>query len=490
MRALLAALLLAAPVAAQEMPLAPRSDFGRVVVSERQLSGDRDIVLEQVFGDEFDSEPAYTYPEISGYRKLGRSVGRLDVLTDQGVGYCTAFIVSDKYLLTNHHCVPGPEGLTIQSVQFVAGYVETGVREGTRTYSVNAVPVESSEALDYAVLEVFGNPSEDWGTLPLLPMEIGADTHGGLPLLIIGHPIRLALHISRKECRAALRNPVSAGKLRHTCDTLQGNSGSPVFSEDLRAVIALHHAGSRKDGVNFAIPMSAIVAQSELLAGLVDAAAPAPEPDPTPAPEPGEPEVAQRPCSGAGAHYAAASGIGSRGALEAHLGFYGHCEYAAFAKSLLAALEAPEPAPEPDPDPEPPAALTAEDRAKDWLEDFHAAMAGTAEEEIGFYYDRFLMHGVPHERNEFLEDLRASRAQNPDTEFRLLPETVRAECTSGWCRLTFVNEVTIYIDSLTSPDGRRALPSRNAMTISVLRDGDDFAITEVIARSCAAVDTC
>ena len=491
LRALLAVALLVPGLApAQEMPLAPRSDFGRVVVSERQLSGDGDIVLEQVFGAEFDSEPAYTYPEISGYRQLGRAVGRLDVLTDQGVGYCTAFIVSDKYLLTNHHCVPGPEGLTIQSVQFVAGYVETGVREGTKVYSVNAVPVESDEALDYAVLEVFGNPAAEWGTLPILPMEIAADTHGGLPLLVIGHPIRLALHISRKECRAALRNPVSAGKLRHTCDTLQGNSGSPVLSEDLRVVIALHHAGSRKDGVNFAIPMSAILERSELLAGLVDAAAPAPDPAPDPGPDeaPGTPpDTARLSCSGAGAHYGAASGIGTRAALEAHLGFYGHCEYAPFAEALLAAMEAPDPAPDPvpdpEPDPEPPVAATVEDRARAWLEAFFDAMEVSPEAMAPFYYDRVVADGRVWSRAQIVDRQRESFARSPRRELTFHPETFSAECTSGYCRLFYENTVVTY------PDGS-ATAERYDVQSSVLIEGDAFAITEVIARRCSSLEAC
>ncbi|MBT6545344.1 MAG: trypsin-like serine protease [Rhodobacteraceae bacterium] len=29
----------------------------------------------------------------------------MDVLSDKGISTCTAFIVSDRYIITNHHCV-------------------------------------------------------------------------------------------------------------------------------------------------------------------------------------------------------------------------------------------------------------------------------------------------------------------------------------------------------------------------------------------------
>ncbi|MBO0902601.1 DUF2610 domain-containing protein [Jiella sonneratiae] len=54
----------------------------------------------------------------------------------------------------------------------------------------------------------------------------------------------------------------------------------------------------------------------------------------------GEPEAPQAlSCSGAGTHFAVAQKLGTRAALEAHLGFYGHCPYAPFAKALLDSME-------------------------------------------------------------------------------------------------------------------------------------------------------
>ena len=273
--AALAACSLALPLSAQDVPLGPRSDFGKVVLTDNQVSGGG-VTLEQVFGGGFDSEPAYRYPDISGYRKMGRAVGRLDIATDKGTAHCTSFLISDTYLLTNGHCLQ-IEGARVQAVNFVAGYVENGVTDNTRIYSVNPEPVEISppDDLDYAILEVFGAPAQDWGTLPLQAFTFDPDRHAGLPLIVIGHPIDMAQHISRKECRAAARNLLSNNRLRHTCDTLRGNSGSPVIGEDGRKVIALHHAGDSINGVNFAVPIAAIAERSPIVAALIAPAKPA-----------------------------------------------------------------------------------------------------------------------------------------------------------------------------------------------------------------------
>ena len=273
---------LTAPAAlAQDFPLGPRSDFGKVVLTETQAAGgDGPITLEQVIGGAFDSEPAYLYPEVSGYRQLGRAVGRLNVLSNLGTGVCTAFVISDTHLMTNGHCFDH-KGETIQAVSFIAGYVETGIKETTETYAVNPVPLElsPSDDLDYAILEVFGKPSRDWGILPLDAFAFDPEAHAGLPLIIIGHPARMAQHISRKDCRVAQRKPLAEDRLRHTCDTLGGNSGSPVISDDSRKVIALHHAGDAKNGVNFAVPMALIADRSPIVAKLLDRPAPQ-DPDP------------------------------------------------------------------------------------------------------------------------------------------------------------------------------------------------------------------
>ena len=212
----------------------------------------------------YQNEPISNYREGSVFSKLGMSVGRLDVLSDRGISTCTAFIVSDRHIITNHHCTDLSylTGATrIDAIQFVAGYTKTGVEEITRKYTVIPSPVETSKELDYAVMEVMGDPSKQYGKLKLASLT----PQDGDPFWIIGHPKGEGQRISREKCRAS-SPAVSAGKLRHTCDTLPGNSGSPVIDAGLQQVVALHHMGSKKDSVNYAIPMSEILKNSTVLA--------------------------------------------------------------------------------------------------------------------------------------------------------------------------------------------------------------------------------
>ena len=254
----LAVLSVASMALSQEVLYLDRSSFGKAVLSQTE-STVGDIQLELSVGD-YKNEPISNYSEGSVFTEIGRSVGRLDVLSDIGISTCTAFIVSDRHIITNHHCTDLAylAGATrIDALQFVAGYTQTGVEERTRKYMVIPTPVETNKKLDYSVLEVMGDPSKEYGSLKLANLVPKA----GDPFWIIGHPLGEGQRISREKCRAS-SPALSAGKLRHTCDTLQGNSGSPVIDAGLQQVVALHHMGSKKDSINFAIPMSEILENS------------------------------------------------------------------------------------------------------------------------------------------------------------------------------------------------------------------------------------
>lgn len=67
----------------------------------------------------------------------------------------------------------------------------------------------------------------------------------------------------------------------------------------------------------------------------VQVAPPVPPAPAAPAAPATAPEPPQLACTGASEHFAVAQRLGTRAALEAHLGFYGQCPYAPFAQSLL-----------------------------------------------------------------------------------------------------------------------------------------------------------
>lgn len=253
-----------------------RSDFGKVVLAHRQAAINFEAAIQG-----YNNEPISTYSTTSAFARLGKSVGRLDVLTDSGVFPCTAFVVSDRYILTNHHCVPGivdnpATGATrIEAVSLLLGYTEQGVVETAQRFTVSPVPLETDRELDFSVLEVFGDPTSKFGKLNLAARP----AEDGDPFWVIGHPHGEAQRISREQCRAS-RPALSGGKLRHTCDTLPGNSGSPVIDASRQQVIGLHHAGSERDAVNFAIPMATILGRSKLLKAALEPGANRKDPTP------------------------------------------------------------------------------------------------------------------------------------------------------------------------------------------------------------------
>ncbi len=276
--------LLATGALAQPAEFDP-SDFGKIVIQPRQMAGG--VTLEQAFGD-YQNEPVIDYGENSQAVRLGRPVGRLDMLFADGrTGFCTAFIVDQQHLLTNHHCIPGMDGdptgaqSGVQAAQFVAGYIRPGRAQGADRYTVSPQIVETNRALDYTVLRVFGDPSAKYGMLELAD----ADPEDAEFLWIIGHPQGQSQHISREGCAAASPSISEEGKLVHTCDTLQGNSGSPVLRITDRRVVGLHHAGDSRTGFNQAIPMRRILAVSKVLAAT---GAPVVAPPVVKAPDPAE----------------------------------------------------------------------------------------------------------------------------------------------------------------------------------------------------------
>ncbi|WP_425100336.1 SH3 domain-containing protein [Tropicibacter sp. S64] len=322
-----------------------RSSFGRVVLNRNQSAGTGDMDFEMSVG-QYNNESIQNYSPTSVFAKMGHSVGRLDILTDSGIFPCTAFIVSDKHILTNYHCVPGilnnpqAKATRIDAVQFVAGYTQQGVEEGTRTYIVSPTPVEAYEDLDYAVLEVLGNPSSDYGTLTLSD----ATPQDGDPYWVIGHPMGEAQRISREQCRAN-RPALSGHQLLHTCDTLPGNSGSPVIDASLQKVIGLHHAGSKKDSVNFAIPMKDILARSKvLMAALGTNPGTVTDVPVNPAPLPGKDETAMD-LALCDSLYKEAKDLGQCFGYEAYLASCEGHAYAIFAQGYVNSQCGGDPAP-------------------------------------------------------------------------------------------------------------------------------------------------
>ncbi|MEL7462923.1 MAG: serine protease [Pseudomonadota bacterium] len=224
------------------------AQWGNVNLVVRQsLGGD----LESILSRSGNHERLDTYDEQARFRKLSRPVGRLDVRFQSGEFVtCTATIVEESVILTNHHCIPNTAATTarlgpVTEAALVMNYYTESRTSSVRRYRVDLNPIAASGERDYSYLRVEGAPGREWGVA-----TIRRDTpRPGASLLIVHHPGGLVKHVTRGNCRASRPAVDDRGiELFHVCDTLPGSSGAPIFSDDDGAVIGIHRAGATVTG--------------------------------------------------------------------------------------------------------------------------------------------------------------------------------------------------------------------------------------------------
>ncbi|MCK1728244.1 trypsin-like serine protease [Bradyrhizobium sp. 142] len=107
-----------------------------------------------------DAVPVASLIATNPVRQAGQPVGLLRSERSDGFkAICTAFIISDRHILTAFHCAADMQNAT----------AVFGQREPERvSFTVQTPPVEINENLGYAILEVEGAPSWKVGAAKLL----------------------------------------------------------------------------------------------------------------------------------------------------------------------------------------------------------------------------------------------------------------------------------------------------------------------------------
>ena len=256
------------------------AQWGNANLVSRQSTGG--TTLEAIVSSNDNMERLNNYNEDERLRKMSRPVGRLDIrFADGQFSTCTATLITRDRIITNHHCVPNLRSTLdlkggITDVTLLMNHYDERSTELVSAYRVSPIPVESSEALDFAILQVDGAPGDKWGTATVrkTPPRPGAG------LLVIHHPGGLPKHVTRGQCRAARPATDSVGaQLFHLCDTLPGSSGAPIFADSDGAMIGIHRAGPAvvsADSTNFGILTAAMdtVTQFVVLQGEVETSLP------------------------------------------------------------------------------------------------------------------------------------------------------------------------------------------------------------------------
>jgi len=223
-------------------------------------------------------EPISVFGAGTALRRMAAPVGLLRVAF-AGVEReltCTAFLVGRAHALTSLSCLQGPGDRRPESATLVLNRTDARSGGDEATFAVDVTPAEADDALGYALLRVAGAPGETWGSLPLSDNA----PQPGEALTVVHHPGGIEQYVTRGRCRSALtgRDP-APDTFAHTCDTLIGSAGAPIFAEGgMGAVAGLHLSGFEPlddgDPPNGAVSMRAILERSEVLGGVASAAIP------------------------------------------------------------------------------------------------------------------------------------------------------------------------------------------------------------------------
>jgi hypothetical protein len=132
--------------------------FGKTDLVPNQSTSEAGTLLETLNGLTDRFEPMSNFRLDDKFRRLGRSIGRLDILLrspdrSEGVATCTSALIDKDKIITNYHCVPGRGPGEIQKLLVHFGFLELGT-QGALSFPVELTPVEADAALDFSILQV------------------------------------------------------------------------------------------------------------------------------------------------------------------------------------------------------------------------------------------------------------------------------------------------------------------------------------------------
>jgi V8-like Glu-specific endopeptidase len=171
-----------------------------------------------------------------------KTVGRL-ILPAKRNAACTAFLISDDMVMTNRHCVKGPEDAVGAKIYF--NYINEGDHQIFKCDQF----ITNNEKLDYAILKCEGSPGSIYGKVKLSQ----AKPETGMHIYIIHQNCDFYQNPSCKRTQKVSFGMVTGQfsfRINHNADTLPGSSGSPIFSLDTHEVIGLHNNGSGHEEIN------------------------------------------------------------------------------------------------------------------------------------------------------------------------------------------------------------------------------------------------
>jgi V8-like Glu-specific endopeptidase len=159
------------------------------------------------------------------------AIGRL-------TGGCTAFHLGDGIVATAGHCIEdlaaNPQEVSCHALDIAWG-VLAGELNPERSRCLKVLEYQYDQEADYALLQV--------DPIPATAVVLEADPRAvkfNAQAMVLGYPKGRSLSLSG-TCEARRNSDPEARIFHHRCDTLPGNSGSPVFDAQSLEVIGVHN---------------------------------------------------------------------------------------------------------------------------------------------------------------------------------------------------------------------------------------------------------
>ncbi|MDQ3233600.1 MAG: serine protease [Pseudobdellovibrionaceae bacterium] len=198
-----------------------------------------------------------------GLKKDFPAIGRM-------TGGCTAFHLGNGLVATAGHCVQdlaaNPVEASCHSMDITWGVLADADNNTERSRCMKVLDYKYDQEADYALLQV--------DPIPATAVALERDPRGmqfTAQAIVVGYPKGRALSVSA-NCIATLESDPQSQIFHHRCDTLPGNSGSPVLNAATLEVIGVHNGdadNSENYGSYLPVPDALSLMAESLSAGPV-----------------------------------------------------------------------------------------------------------------------------------------------------------------------------------------------------------------------------
>ncbi len=231
-----------------------RFAFDRELLGEASLRSRSNVGLPSPLIANASLELLNDFAANSRYRELVTSAGvlRLDLLVEidgiEQISPCTAFLIDSDKLLTAGHCLaPAKRSGDLLEGSLRVGYY-SDADEGVNIPSKFAILEEGEKRekqLDYAIVKIDPAAASLLKENGYHSARMSGVLQAAQDLVVIHHPLGDVLHLSRRNCRLAGGDsePQTSEYFEHSCGTLPGTSGAPIFDDRSMTVVGVHVRG-------------------------------------------------------------------------------------------------------------------------------------------------------------------------------------------------------------------------------------------------------